>query len=788
MKKFIIVIIMLAMTGNIYSQQANSKKSKQAAKTAAEVVPDYKNPKLSTEQRVDDLIKRMTLEEKIHQLQSQLTFLHEYKDRKWEVGHFRNIAHFMHNTPKGPASTIECATAMNEDTRKALAANRLGIPVLQNGEALHGAMWGMATCYPQSISMAATFDNDFYYRVGLAAAKETKAVGVRQIFAPVVNISRDPRWGRTEEGYGEDPFLNARMGVAWTKAFEETGVVASPKHYVDNYGDGGHDSFASNMSWRTLREVFLEPFRACVEEGGARSIMAAYNTIDGTPCSSNKTLLTDILRNEWGFNGFVISDYSGLPGVHSAHKVASSYAEAQAQCFDAGLDVGLGFGDLASYSLLPELVKQGRVSEEAVDVSVRRVLTVKFDLGLFDNPYVDPKEADRIVNCKEHKTLAVEAARKVMTLLKNKDNTLPLSDKAVKKIGIFGPAANKLSTGDYSGPSGGLKGEFISNSVNPYQGLKTRLKGKAEVVLHAGNTDAVALAKTCDVVIFFAAIQEGEGEDRSHLTLPKRTMKLAESLDHAAIVDAGNKETFEMDQEKMIGELSASGVKTIVVLQNGSVVDVRNWIDKVDAVLEAWYPGEQGGTAIAETLFGDNNPGGRLPVSWARHAGQLPVYYYVKPSGRGYSYLDDNGKPMFPFGYGLSYTTFEYSDLVVPEKITRKGDTKVTVTVKNTGTRKGDEVVQLYLYDEYASVSRPSKELKAFKRVSLEPGESRKVELVLPYRSFGFWDQNMMFSVEPGNFTVMIGKDAENILLKGQIKADDFDIITCPSCTPMVKN
>jgi beta-glucosidase len=756
MKKWYMFICMLALAGY----------------AAAQKQPDYKNPKLSTERRVEDLMSRMTLQEKIQQLQSQLTFLHEYKDRKWEVGHFRNIAHFLHITDKGAATTIACAEAINDDTRRSIAANRHGIPVLQNGEALHGAQWGMATCFPQSMSMAATFDNDFYYRVGIAAARETRAVGVRQVFAPVVNVSRDPRWGRTEEGYGEDPFLNACMGVAWTKAFEETGVVSSPKHYVDNYGDGGHDSYPSNMSWRTLREVFLEPFRACVEEGGARSIMAAYNTIDGTPCSSNKILLTDILRNEWGFKGFVISDYSGIPGVHNPHKVAQSYAEGQAQCFEAGLDVGLGFGDLAAYFLLPELVAQGRISEAAVDVSVRRVLTVKFDLGLFDHPYVDVQEADRIVNCKEHKALAAEAARKVMTLLKNKDDILPLSDGAVKRIGVFGPAANKLSMGDYSGPNGGLKGEFISHCVNPCQGLKARLKGKAEVILHPGNTEVETLAKTCDAVIFFAAIQEGEGEDRSHLTLPKRTMQPAESLEHAAIVETGTKETFQLDQEKMIDELSATGVKTIVVLQNGSVIDVRNWIDKVDAVLEAWYPGEQGGTAIAETLFGDNNPGGRLPVSWARHAGQLPLYYYIKPSGRGYRYLDDDGKPLFPFGYGLSYTTFEYSNLMIPEKVTKDGDTKIRVTVKNTGTRTGDEVVQLYLQDEYASVARPLTELKAFKRVTLAPGESRQVELVLPCRSFGLWNKDMKFVVEPGDFTVTINKDAENVLLKGVINAE----------------
>jgi beta-glucosidase len=417
-------------------------------------------------------------------------------------------------------------------------------------------------------------------------------------------------------------------------------------------------------------------------------------------------------------------------------------------------------------------VKSGRISEETVDKSLRKILTVKFELGLFENPYVDPKEAEKLVRCKEHRELALEAARKVMTLLKNKNNILPLSDKSIKKIGVFGPAANVMSLGDYSGPSGGLKGELVEGNITPYEGLKQRLQGKAEVVLHPGNTDVAAFVKTCDVAIFFAAIQEGEGEDRSHLTLPRRNMKAGESLDHALIVDEGEKLSFELDQEKMIEDLAASGVKTIVILQNGSIIDIRRWVDKVDAILEAWYSGEQGGTAIAETLFGDINPGGRLPVTWARHAGQIPLYYYIKPSGRGYRYLDDNGKPMFPFGFGLSYTTFEYSNLVIPEKVNKNGDTKVLVTVKNIGTVKGDEVVQLYLRDEFASVVRPIKELKAFKRITLEPGESRQVELSLPYRSFGLWDKDLKFVVEPGVFKVMIAKNAENNILEGSITAE----------------
>jgi len=736
---------------------------------SAQTTPDYRNAKLPIEQRVNNLISLMTLEEKVWQVESQLTFMPEYKSKRiWEVGHFRNIAHFMHSDADGQASTIECAEAINADQKKSIAASRLGIPVTMHGEALHNAMWGITTIFPQSIAMAATFDNEFYYLCGQAAARETRAVGVRQVYAPVVNISRDPRWGRTEEGYGEDPFLNARMGVAWTKALEENGVVASPKHYVDNYGDGGHDSYASGMSWRTLREVFLEPFRACIEEGGARSLMAAYNAVDGVPASCNKKLLTDILRDEWGFKGYVVSDYNGMPGVASSHHVAASLEEAQALCFEAGLDVGTGFGRDCSYSKLLELVKKGRITEAQLDRSVRRVLTVKFELGLFDNPYVDPKEADKIVNCKAHKDLTLEAGRKVMTLLKNKDKALPLSDSKVKRIGLFGPAAAEYSFGDYATPYG-VPYNTIKGSVNPYDGLKQRLAGKAEVMLHDGKSEVATLARSCDAVIFFASIQEGEGQDRSHLTLPKRTMKAPESLDNAAIVDASVSKTFALDQEKMIAELAATGVKTIVVLQNGSYIDIHNWVDKVDAVLEAWYAGEKGGIAIAETLFGDNNPGGRLPFTWARHAGQVPIYYYIKPSGRGYGYLDDNGKPLYPFGYGLSYTTFEYSNLVVPQTVTKNGETKVLVTVKNTGAVRGDEVVQLYLHDEVASVSRPFKELKAMKRVTLEPGESRQVELTLPYRSFGLWDKDMKFVYEPGVFDVIIARDAATEALKEKI-------------------
>ncbi|MGD9932072.1 MAG: glycoside hydrolase family 3 C-terminal domain-containing protein, partial [Mangrovibacterium sp.] len=550
--------------------------------------------------------------------------------------------------------------------------------------------------------------------------------------------------------------------VAYTKALEQGGVIATPKHFVDNYSDGGHDSYASINSWRVLRETFLEPFRACFVEGGARSVMAAYNSIDGVPCHNNSVLLNDILRGEWGFKGFVVSDYSGVKGIFSAHKLAGNYAEAQALCFESGLDVDLPRG----YPDLVGLVKSGRISESQIDESLRRVLTCKFELGLFDEPFVDAAKADRIVRSPEHKKLALEAARKVMTLLKNKNEILPLSDSKIKRVGLFGPAANVLSLGDYSGPYGGWKGD---DAPTPYQAIAERLKGKAEVILHQPGTDVASLAKTCNVVIFFGSIREGEGHDRSLLALPSKPVRTAKSLDNAMIVEDTEAPVINLDQEKMINELAASGTKTVVVLQNGSTVDVRNWIDNVDALLEAWYPGEQGAIAIAETLFGDNNPGGRLPFSWARHAGQLPIYYDIKPSGRDYVYNDDDGKPMFPFGFGLSYTTFEYSGLVLPSKVDKDGNAEIRVIIKNSGKVKGDEVVQLYLHDELATVVRPLRELKAFKRVTLEPGESREVVLTLPYRSFGFWNRELKFGVEPGEFKVFIGKNAADTQLEGNL-------------------
>ena len=727
----------------------------------------FRDKNLPVEKRVEDLISRMSVEEKVAQISAQLLFMNEYyQKRDYSKGHVRNVGHFL---PDGglPNDPKIVAERINEDTRKSIEASRWGIPVLQNGEALHGAQWGNATCFPQSIGMAATFDDDLYYKVGQVVAEELRAVGVRQVYAPVVNVTRDQRWGRGQESYGEDVLMNSLMGVAYTKALEEGGVVATPKHYVDNYGEGGHDSFASQMSWRALREVYLEPFRACVQEGGARGIMASYNSVDGIPSSFNSRLLKDILKNEWGFKGIVISDYGGVEGVHNAHHMAESELDALALCLENGLDVQMANTDEG----LIQLVKEGKVSEKTLDESVRRVLRLKFELGLFDEPFVDPVKAEGIVRSPEHRELAYEAACKAMTLLKN-DGILPLKAASVKRIGVFGPAANVLNVGDYSGGRGGWKGD----GVTPYEGLKDALKGSAEVVLNTSGQNVASLARACDVLVFFPTITEEEGSDRSSFKMPSAHEKVIREKTGAVIIADQQQYNIEIDQEKMVRDLIATGKPVIVVLHNGAVIDITDWVDGASAVLEAWYSGEQGGRAIADVLTGKVNPGGRLPMSWVKSVGQNPYYYSIKPSGRGYGYVENDGKPLYPFGYGLSYTTFDYSGFSMPESLSDGQPLKIKVTVTNTGDYQGDEVVQVYIHDELASVARPLKELVAFKRVSLKPGESKEVEIEVPYRRFAMWDADMKFRVEEGWFEVWLGRDAENKISGGRVSVKGGNI------------
>lgn len=630
---------------------------------------DYRDTTLSPEQRAQALLRQMTTAEKIAQLQS-LLFMdwQAYAARDFSVGHVRNVGCFLPPEQRGAA---EVARRINEDTRRSIEANRFGIPVLQDGEALHGAQWGRATIFPQAIGLAATFDPALIREVADAVGRELRAVGVRLVFAPVVNVVRDCRWGRTEETYGESVLLNARMGAAYVRGLEENGVIAAPKHFVDNYASGGRDSNASLTSWRELRDVFLEPFYACFA-AGARSVMLAYNSVDGMPCSCSRRLMQDILRKEWGFGGFTISDYNGVEGVCQTHRVAPDLLQAQALCLNNGLDVQLPNG----YDLLPQALEQGLITEATLDAAVQRVLQAKLELGLMEQPYVDPAAAEKIVLCPAHIALAEKAAEKSMVLLKNQDHFLPLNRKKLSRIGVFGPAADTVAVGGYTG--------CPTDILTPLEALRDYLGEEVDVRHCPGDTEVAAAAADCDVLLYYAAILEGEGTDRSDIRLPDKQIAHHRDSDGGVIVDAHDQHV-DVDQHQILRQLQESGRPLAVILLTGAPVDTEDWGDYASAILQAWYPGQRGGQVVARTLFGDCVPGGKLPICFPRHIGQVPLHHDAKPSGRGYGYIENDGSPRYPFGFGLSYTTFTLSDFSVEtgDRIT------VRLAVSNTGDRTG---------------------------------------------------------------------------------------------------
>ena len=741
-----------------------------------------------SEEKINELLSKMTLEEKIGQLRAKMiptreifsSLFKELPDEKREKL-LHEIFSALRKEPEliGDLTTAivkkswkdllekeknrigmltvilrhfppgESAKLANEIQEFATKKFRLGIPVMIHDECLHGCMVRGSTIFPQSIALASTWDPELMERVAVAIGKETRARGIHQCLSPTINIARDPRCGRTEETYGEDPYLASAMAVAFVRGVQSQKVVCTPKHFVANFvGDGGRDSYPIHFSERILREIYFPAFKAAVEKAGALSIMAAYNSLDGIPCSCNKWLLTDVLRKEWGFRGFVVSDYGSVPHIQTKHGAAESRAEAAKRAIEAGLDMELP--ESHCFDELLALVKKGEISEELIDEAVRRVLRVKFWLGLFENCYVDPEYAERICDCEEHRKLALEAARKSIVLLKN-DGTLPLS-KNLKSIAVIGPNASVMRLGGYSG--------YGVKTVSPFEGIRNKVSPGTKVYFAEGCTltgkskegfkQAGEAAKKADVAILClgnSGETEGEGRDRCNLDLPGV-------------------------QEELIETICDTGKPVVVVLINGSAVTMTRWIDKVNAVVEAWYPGEEGGNAIADVLFGDYNPGGKLPITFPRATGQLPLYYNHRPTGRVDDYVDLRGKqPLFPFGHGLSYTEFEYSNLRVdPEKISPEEEVKISVDVRNIGKYEGDEVVQLYIHKRISSVSRPVKELKGFKRITLKPGETKTVSFILGREELAFYDAEMNFTVEPGIYEVMIGSSSEDIRLRGEFQ------------------
>ncbi len=705
------------------------------------------------QKRAEALLSQMSIEEKLHQLSAQMIFDidDKYEERRDHLcGSYRNPGHFMHRD--GKISTPgEVAKRINRDVEISMEKQPHSIPPLEHGETLHGAQWGMASIMPQPIGLASTFDPELVKEAADVIGKETAAVGVRQALAPVVNIARDVRWGRTIETFGEDPKLASDMGVAMTRGLEENGVIATPKHFVDNYADGGRDSNYSTHSELELREVYLKPFEACFKEGHAHGVMASYNSLfNGLPAHANHWLLTKILRDEWGFDGIVVSDYGGVNGCEGAHKIAADFPEALALCLKAGLDVTLS--DI-KYDVVKEAWDRGLLTEEDINVPVLRILKRKFELGLFDEPFVDPDEADRIVRCDAHKATALKAARESIVLLEN-DGILPLNKKKIKKLGVFGPGADVLPTGrNYSGPFGHLW--EAPDVLTPLAYLKAHAEG-IEIVTGA-DSDIPALASDCDVVLYFTTVVEGEGLDRSDLKLP--SYRTATSKDEAAqIVDKATL-TVEVDQESSIIALAAANKNSVVFLMNGAPVDMTAWKDKVRAIVEAWYPGEGGSEAICDVLWGNYNPGGKLPVCWPKNAGQLPLFYACKPSGRGYGYENNDGKPLYTFGYGLSYTTFE---LGAPSLKKTEDGWDVSLEVANKGDFDGDEVVQIYIKSKKTKVVRPLKELVAYKRVSVKKNGKTPVTIHIPENATAYYDSEMVYGKHGGEFTLLVGTSAEN--------------------------
>lgn len=724
----------------------------------------YRDATLPIDQRVEDLLSRMTIEEKAGQLVCLMgwdsyqingkkvttseKFRHEvdslHVGMYWAV--FRADPWTRKTIANGlnPALAAEAANAMQ---RYAIEHTRLGIPIFLAEEAPHGHMAIGSTVFPTGLGMAATWNTELMQQVGEVIGKEIRLQGGHISYGPVLDLAREPRWSRVEETLGEDHYLSGEMGAAMIKGLGggdlslPYSTIATLKHFLA-YGisEGGQNGARSIVGPRELKQVFLPPFKRAID-AGALSVMTSYNSLDGMPCTSNRQLLTEMLRGEWGFDrGFVVSDLFSIDGLKGTHRTATSSQEAAIQALLAGVDVDLGGN---CYAQLVEAVRSGKVDETALDQAVRRVLRLKFEMGLFEHPYVDSKMAGKEVNSPNAIALARQVAQQSITLLKN-DGILPLSKD--KKVAVIGPNADNIYNmlGDYTAPQPDGK------VITVYQGIKTML-GTDQCVYAKGcairdtmDCDipaAVEAARQADVVIAVVGGSSARDfktsyEDTGAATAEQNfisDMECGEGFDRATLDLLGK-------QIDLLEALKKAGKPLVVVYIEGRPLN-KNWADEnADALLTAYYPGEQGGSAIADVLFGDYNPSGRLPVSVPRHVGQLPVYYN-KPRPVAHDYVEMSAQPLYPFGYGLSYTTFEYSDSIT----TQNG---ISWNITNTGTRRGDEVVQLYVKNTGTTVVQPERQLKAFKRITLEPGETRRVTFLFKDIDLKIVNDKMQWIVE----------------------------------------
>ncbi len=754
----------------------------EVARAAQDQRPVYKDASQPIEARVDDLIGRMTLDEKIAQITTVWESKTQIFDDRLQIDPAKLAARYPHGLghftrPSDAKGAVSPRVARGRDPRQtvalvnalqkwAMTQTRLGIPILFHEEGLHGYAAVGATSFPQSIALASSWDPGLVRQVNNVIAREIRVRGVPMVLSPVVDIARDPRWGRIEETYGEDPYLVSEMGVAAVEGLQGEGrshdlrpgkVFATLKHLTGHgQPESGTNVGPAPISERELRENFFPPFEQVVKRTGINAVMASYNEIDGVPSHMNRWLLGDVLRGEWGFRGAVVSDYSGVDQLMSIHHVAGSLDEAARRALDAGVDADLPDG--LSYATLGEQVRAGKVSEAEVDLAVRRMLALKFQAGLFEHPYADAAQAVALTNDAEARALARRAAQRSITLLKN-DGMLPLKPEG--SIAVIGPSAAVARLGGYYGQP--------PHVVSILDGIKAKVGDRARIVFAQGVkitedddwwADKVDTADPAENRRLIAqAVEASRNVDRIVLTLGDTEQSSREGW---AANHLGDRPSLDLvgEQQELFDALKALGKPITVVLINGRPASTVKVSEEANALLEGWYLGEQGGHAVADVLFGDVNPGGKLPVTVPRSVGQLPAFYNVKPSAhRGY--LFDTNAPLYPFGFGLSYTKFTLSPpRLAQARIGPGGTTSVTVNVRNDGAREGDEVVQLYIHDKVSSVTRPIKELKGFERVSLKPGETRTVRFTITPESLQMWNDKMHRVVEPGEFDIMTGNSS----------------------------
>jgi beta-glucosidase len=713
--------------------------------------PPYKQSGLPIEQRISDLLARMTPEEKARQLDM-------YRGDTNMIDKAVNDTHSAEDAVMPPDKAEKMwgdlgvgsihdlyptARLSNSIQDWVMKHSRLGIPVLFIEEGLHGSMAFDETIFPAPIGLGATFDPGLARQTGAALASEMRANGIDMVLGPVLDLARDPRWGRVEEDMGEDPYLTGQMGLAYVQGAQgdslatDHTLIAEPKHFAGHGSpEGGINTGTVHIGEREMRTIMLKSFEPAFREGHAMSTMAAYHEWDGIPCASNPWLLTTILRDEWGFQGFVLSDLGAIRRLFDTHHTAASPEEAVWQAISAGVDMQFyDFPHDIFQNAIVNGMKSGKLPSAAVDRAVSGVLRVKFMLGLFDQPMIDPSVDARVRRSQEHLNLTLQSARESMCLLKNDGTILPLSKK-IKTLAIIGNNADVAQLGDYSE---GARGKHVTM----LQGIRNLVP--TATILYDNGTDiqaAIRKAQQADVVIlglgeWMGKGGSGEGFDVKDLDLP------------------GN-------QEHLLEAVMATGKRVVLVLQNGRPLSITWAAEHVPAILEAWYPGERGGQAIAETLFGDNNPAGRLPVSFPRSVGQIPVFYNRDSAARTGDYTDGTAKPLYTFGHGLSYTTFHYGPLAVtPTDANSTGNIVATVSITNTGQREGDEVVQLYLRENTASVVTPIIALKSFRRIHLKAGETQAVSFNVPREELAVWNPMRQWVVEPGTYTAMVGGSSD---------------------------